>query len=45
MRTATRLAALCAAALLVSADAMAQGFPARPVRVVVPLPAGRSNPP
>jgi len=40
MRTATRLAALGAAALLASAEALSQGFPARPVRVVVPFPAG-----
>ena len=40
MRTATRFAALCAAALFASSGALAQGFPSRPVRIIVPFPAG-----
>ncbi|HWI13689.1 MAG TPA: tripartite tricarboxylate transporter substrate binding protein [Burkholderiales bacterium] len=38
IRNAMRVAALCAAAL--SATAFAQSYPARPIRVVVPFPAG-----
>lgn len=40
MRNATRFAALCAAALFASSGALAQGFPSRPVRIIVPFPAG-----
>src|ERR1041384_4259439 len=41
-RTAMRLA-LCAAALVCGASvAQAQGFPTKPVRIVVPYPAGGS---